>query len=110
MIVTSASPASSTASTYSRCSLLSGVSSSTRVMPMTPFIGSRISWLMVARNRDFASFAAAPRHASAQNGQFAPQGIEAAAPAQAAAGVPGTSARSGDMVPFRASKARLVWR
>ena len=32
-------------------------------MPMTPFIGSRISWLMVARNTDLASLA---RSAAAQ--------------------------------------------
>ena len=29
------------------------VSSSSSVMPMTPFIGVRISWLMLARNSDF---------------------------------------------------------
>ena len=32
----------------------SGVSSSSAVMPITPFIGVRISWLMVARNSDLS--------------------------------------------------------
>ena len=32
---------------------LEGVSSKRPVMPMTPFIGVRISWLMLARNSDF---------------------------------------------------------
>jgi hypothetical protein len=32
--------------------------SKTSIMPSTPFIGVRISWLIVARNVDFASFAA----------------------------------------------------
>ena len=41
----------------SRCSSVSGVSSSRLVMPMTPFMGVRISWLIVARNADFASAA-----------------------------------------------------
>ncbi len=63
MIVSRASPESSTASTKSRCSLDSGVSSSSRVIPMTPFMGSRISWLMVARNSDFASLARAAAEA-----------------------------------------------
>ena len=35
---------------HSRCSALSGVSNSSAVMPSTPFIGVRISWLMRARN------------------------------------------------------------
>ena len=58
MIVSSAWPESCTASAWARCSSLSGVSSSSRVMPMTPFMGSRISWLMVARNMDLAALAA----------------------------------------------------
>ena len=37
-------------SRHTRCwPAVSGVSSSSPVMPMTPFIGVRISWLMVAR-------------------------------------------------------------
>ena len=38
------------------------VSSSRPVMPMTPFIGVRISWLMVARNALLASVAASALH------------------------------------------------
>ena len=57
MIVSRDSAESSTAAPNSRCSSDSGVSSSSRVMPMTPFIGSRISWLMVAKNSDLASLA-----------------------------------------------------
>ncbi len=41
-------------SAYSRCSSVSVVSSMMSVMPITPFIGVRISWLMFARNSDFA--------------------------------------------------------
>ncbi len=44
-------------SVNSRCSSVSGVSSSRLVMPITPFMGVRISWLMVARNADLASAA-----------------------------------------------------
>ena len=40
--------------TYSRCWRLSSVSSSSSDMPMTLFIGVRISWLMLARNSLFA--------------------------------------------------------
>ena len=50
MIVSSESADFSTSSAYSRCSVLSSVSRSSSVMPMTPFIGVRISWLMLARN------------------------------------------------------------
>ena len=48
------SPLERITSVNSRWSLLSGVSSSKLVMPITPFIGVRISWLMVARNADLA--------------------------------------------------------
>ena len=41
----------------SRCSSDRSVSSSRLVVPMMPFIGVRISWLMLARKFDFASFA-----------------------------------------------------
>ena len=54
MISSSARPDWSITSAYSRCSAVSGVSSSSRVMPMTPFIGVRISWLMLARNSDLS--------------------------------------------------------
>ena len=39
---------------YSRCCAVSSVvESSSSVMPITPFSGVRISWLMLARNSDF---------------------------------------------------------
>ncbi len=47
-----------TASAKWRCSALSEVSSSNSVMPSTPFIGVRISWLMVARKSLLAWLAA----------------------------------------------------
>jgi len=46
-----------TISRYSRCWPLSGVSSASSVIPRMPFIGFEISWLMLARNWLFASFA-----------------------------------------------------
>ena len=39
-----------TISRYSRCSLLSAVCRANPVIPMIPFMGVRISWLMLARN------------------------------------------------------------
>ena len=42
---------------YSRCRVSSGVSSTMSVMPMIPFIGVRISWLMFARNSLFMRLA-----------------------------------------------------
>ena len=50
MIVRSASPLPRMVSVNSRCRGLSSPSSSSPVMPITPFIGVRISWLMLARN------------------------------------------------------------
>ena len=44
-------------SQYSVCSASSLVAESRCVMPMMPFIGVRISWLMVARNVLFVAFA-----------------------------------------------------
>ena len=49
----SASPDDAAVCAYSRCSGASSVWSSSSVMPITPFIGVRISWLMLARNSDF---------------------------------------------------------
>ena len=45
-------------SAYWRCFSCKGVLSSSSVIPNTPFIGVRISWLMVARNSLFALLAA----------------------------------------------------
>ncbi len=58
MIASRFSPLSWTVCTNSRWSSSSRVSSSRSVIPITAFIGVRISWLIVARNADFAAFAA----------------------------------------------------
>ena len=58
MIASSASPLDETVVAYSRCSSFRSVPSSSPLMPMIAFIGVRISWLIVARNALFASFAA----------------------------------------------------
>ena len=47
-----------TVSAYWRCSGVSWVSRSSSVIPITPFSGVRISWLMLARNSLFAREAA----------------------------------------------------
>ncbi len=52
------SAASLSVSTYSRWSALSGVSWRSSVMPITAFIGVRISWLMFARKSLLARLAA----------------------------------------------------
>ena len=58
MMSSSASAEVLTISRYSRCSGCCGASSSSSVMPSTPFIGVRISWLMLARNSLLARLAA----------------------------------------------------
>src|SRR3989449_574266 len=50
-------PERCTVSAYLRCALVSPVSSNSSVIPRTPFIGVRISWLILARNELFAWFA-----------------------------------------------------
>ena len=50
MIASRCRPERSTPCTYCRCSSRRGVASSNSVMPSTPFIGVRISWLIIARN------------------------------------------------------------
>ncbi len=50
MMVISARPDSRMVLAIDCCSAFSGVCNSRSVKPMTPFIGVRISWLMVARN------------------------------------------------------------
>jgi len=42
---------------HSACADVSGPSSASVAMPMMPFIGVRISWLMLARNSLFARLA-----------------------------------------------------
>ena len=54
----SASPEDLTVCKYSRCSAVSSVSSANSVIPSTPFMGVRISWLMLARNSLLARLAA----------------------------------------------------
>ena len=54
----SASPLERTISANSRCSGVSSVPSSRPVIPITAFIGVRISWLIVARKALFARVAA----------------------------------------------------
>src|ERR1035438_5726983 len=44
-------------SAKSRCSTESGVRSISSAIPSTPFMGVRISWLILVRNTDFARFA-----------------------------------------------------
>ena len=52
-ITRSAAPDRSIVSTYSTCSSLRSVAASNCAIPKTPFIGVRISWLILARNCDF---------------------------------------------------------
>ncbi len=47
-----------TSSRYSRCLALRSVSRASAVMPITPFMGVRISWLITARNSLLAWLAA----------------------------------------------------
>ena len=57
MIESKLSPESWIVEAYSLCSSSSGVSSRSPVMPITPFMGVRISWLMFAKNSLLARFA-----------------------------------------------------
>ena len=56
--------------TYSACSASSSVLSSRLVKPMTPFIGVRISWLMLARNSDLARLASRARRRAMSSSRF----------------------------------------
>ncbi len=56
--LSSASPLVRIVSAYSFCSVSKSVSNSSAAIPMTPFMGVRISWLMFAKNADFARVAA----------------------------------------------------
>jgi len=58
MTASSESADARTNSRYSRCSRVNPVSRASSVMPMMPFIGVRISWLMLARNSLLARLAA----------------------------------------------------
>ena len=52
---------------YSDCSGSRSVSRVSSTIPITPFIGVRISWLMFARNSLFAQFAASAASLAARN-------------------------------------------
>ena len=67
MIVRSASPLVRIVSTQSCCSGVSFESRSREVIPITPFIGVRISWLMIARNWLLARLAASAASLAACN-------------------------------------------
>ena len=54
MIPSRASPEARTPSAYWRWVSVSSLSRRRPVRPMTPFMGVRISWLMVARKSDFS--------------------------------------------------------
>ena len=57
MIARSESPLVRMTSAKPRCSAVNSVSSRSSVIPITAFIGVRISWLIVARNALFARVA-----------------------------------------------------
>jgi hypothetical protein len=83
-MVNRASPDRCTVSPYSRCSGVSGVSRSRPVIPITPFIGVRISWLIVARNALLARVAASALHELC--GDLRVQGVEPTDQAQIKSG------------------------
>ena len=56
--------------TASAWSSASALSASTSTMPMTPFIGVRISWLMVARNADLARLAVSASSRAVSSGRL----------------------------------------
>ncbi len=58
MMVSRASPLLRMVSAKSRCSGVRSVSSNNPVMPITAFIGVRISWLIIAKNSPLARLAA----------------------------------------------------
>jgi hypothetical protein len=72
MIESRLSPESRTVSAYSRCSPVRGVPSRSSVMPMTPFMGVRISWLMLARKALLALLADSASSLAARSRPRAP--------------------------------------
>ncbi len=50
-----------------RCRVSNAVVSKSSVMPRTPFMGVRISWLMLARNCDFVRLAASATSLASSN-------------------------------------------
>ena len=69
--VSRASPAPLTPSAYWRWVSSKGVSSNRPVSPITPFIGVRISWLIVARNSDFKRLASSAASRAVTNSAWA---------------------------------------
>ena len=72
MIESRLSPESRTVSAYSLCSSVRGVPSRSSVMPMTPFMGVRISWLMFARKALLALLADSASSLAARSRPRAP--------------------------------------
>ena len=70
MTESSDSPLAWIVPTQSRWLSVSSVSVSRLVMPMTPFIGVRISWLMMARNSLFARSAASAASFASRSSSF----------------------------------------
>ena len=90
MIVSNNLDESLTIPKYSRCSDVRSVSSVRSVIPIMPFIGVRISWLIFARNSLFARFASMARsHAATSSALIS---LNAVAVAMASA-LPPTGAR-----------------
>ena len=79
MMARSASPERFTVSAYSCCSGVSGVSRSSAVMPMMPFIGVRISWLIAARKSLFARLAISAASFASDSSRAFPRSTAAAA-------------------------------
>ncbi len=71
MMVRSESAEADAIERNSRCSGLRSVSSASSSMPSTPFIGVRISWLMLARNSLFDRFAASATSFAASSSSLA---------------------------------------
>ena len=67
MITRSASPERWTVSASCRCWPVRRVASRSSDIPITPFIGVRISWLMFARNCDFDRFASSAASLASRN-------------------------------------------
>ncbi len=72
MIESKLSPESRTVSAYFFCSSVRGVPSRSSVIPITPFMGVRISWLMFARKALLARFAASASSLAARSRPRAP--------------------------------------
>ena len=108
MIFSSDSPDRCTLSAKRRCVAESSVSSSISVMPRTPLIGVRISWLMLARNRDLARLAACAAAATSMASSALRRSRDVADDRGEGAGarLPLTENSSGNGAPSRRSPTR----